>query len=180
MWKFLLPGVAFVAIVVFFALGLNPTRDIRALPSPLIGKPAPSFKLTDVVDPARTVDSAALKGQVYVLNVWGTWCFACRQEHPALLAIAKQNVVPIIGLDYLDDRDKARQWLQEFGNPYASTPFDVEGRTAIDWGVYGAPETYLIDRQGRIVYKFISPLTQEVWDREFMPRIGQARAGSAG
>ena len=178
MWKFLLPFAAFVALVVLFAFGLNPKRDIHALPSPLIGKPAPAFALTDVVDPNRIVSTDALKGQVWVLNVWGTWCFACRQEHEALLAIARQHAVPIIGLDYMDDRDKAKQWLEQLGNPYTAVAFDTDGRAAIDWGVYGAPETYLVDTKGKIIFKFISPMTPEVWEKEFLPRIAAARSGA--
>ncbi len=179
MWKFLLPFAAFVALAVLFAFGLNPKRDIHALPSPLIGKPAPAFSLTDVLDPTRTVSNSTLKGQVYVLNVWGTWCFACREEQQALLEIARQNAVPIIGLDYMDEREKAKQWLEQLGNPYTAVAFDTEGRTAIDWGVYGAPETFLVDGQGRVIYKFITPMTREVWEREFLPRIAAARRGGA-
>jgi len=179
MWKFLLPFAAFTALAVLFAMGLNPTRDIHALPSPLIGKAAPAIALTDVLDPAKRVDNAAYKGQVYIVNVWGTWCEACRDEHEALLGIAQQRVVPIIGLVYMDDRDKARQWLQQFGNPYAAVAFDTDGRTAINWGVYGAPETFLVDAKGRVVYKFISPMTPEVWQREFLPRIAAARRAGA-
>jgi cytochrome c biogenesis protein CcmG/thiol:disulfide interchange protein DsbE len=179
MWKFVLPVAAFVALVVLFAFGLNPKRDIHALPSPLIGKPAPLFNLGDVLDPAHIVSNAALKGQVYVLNVWGTWCGACREEHEALLAIARGRVVPIIGLDYMDEREKAKQWLTQLGNPYQAVAFDTDGRTAIDWGVYGAPETFLVDGQGRVVYKFISPMTAEVWEHEFLPRIQAARRGGA-
>jgi len=179
MWKFLLPMGAFVALAVLFAFGLNPNRDIHALPSPLIGKPAPLFNLTDVMDPARTVSNTALKGQVYVLNVWGTWCVACRQEHEALLDIARQNVLPIVGLDYMDQREKAQQWLMQLGNPYTAVAFDTDGRTAIDWGVYGAPETFLVDGQGRVIYKFISPMTPEVWQHDFLPRIQAARRSGA-
>ncbi|MGC1387802.1 MAG: DsbE family thiol:disulfide interchange protein [Steroidobacteraceae bacterium] len=179
MWKFLLPCAAFIALAVLFAFGLNPNRDIHALPSPLIGKPAPLFTLADVLEPNRIVSNADLKGQVYVLNVWGTWCVACRQEHEALLAIAQQHKVPIIGLDYMDERGKAGQWLQQLGNPYAAVAFDTDGRTAIDWGVYGAPETFLVDGRGRVLYKFISPMTAEVWEREFVPRIDAARRGGA-
>jgi cytochrome c biogenesis protein CcmG/thiol:disulfide interchange protein DsbE len=179
MWKFLLPMGAFVALAVLFAFGLNPNRDIHALPSPLIGKTAPLFNLTDVMDPARTVSNAALKGQVYVLNVWGTWCVACRQEHEALLDIARQNVLPIVGLDYMDQREKAQQWLTQLGNPYAAVGFDTDGRTAIDWGVYGAPETFLVDGEGRVIYKFISPMTPEVWQHDFLPRIQAARRSGA-
>jgi cytochrome c biogenesis protein CcmG, thiol:disulfide interchange protein DsbE len=179
MWKFVLPAVAFVALVVLFAFGLNPKRDIHALPSPLIGKPAPLFSLGDVLDPAHIVSNGALKGQVYVLNVWGTWCVACREEHEALLAISRERVVPIIGLDYMDEREKAQQWLTQLGNPYQAVAFDTDGRTAIDWGVYGAPETFLVDGQGRVVYKFISPMTPEIWEHEFLPRIQAARQGGA-
>ena len=179
MWKFLLPFAAFVGLVVLFAFGLNPSRDIHALPSPLIGKPAPAFALTDVLDPARTVSTSALKGQIYVLNVWGTWCAACREEQQALLSIAQQHAVPIIGLDYMDRREKAKQWLEQLGNPYTAVGFDTDGRTAIDWGVYGAPETFLVDGQGRIIYKFISPMTESIWQREFLPRIAAARRGGA-
>jgi cytochrome c biogenesis protein CcmG, thiol:disulfide interchange protein DsbE len=179
MWKFLLPFAAFVALIVLFAFGLNPKRDIHALPSPLLGKAAPLFTLTDVSDPNREVSNAALKGQVYVLNVWGTWCVECRVEHEALLAISQQHVVPIIGLDYMDEREKAKQWLEQLGNPYNAVAFDTDGRTAIDWGVYGAPETFLVDSHGVVVYKFISAMTQEVWDREFLPRIQTLRKGGA-
>lgn len=178
MWKFLLPFAAFIALVVLFAFGLNPKRDIHALPSPLIGKAAPLFDLTDVVDPSRSVSNAKLRGDVYVLNVWGTWCEACRQEHSALLAIAQQKVVPIIGLVYMDKRDNAQQWLQQLGNPYNQVAFDTDGRTAIDWGVYGAPETFLVDGGGRVIFKFISPMTADVWTREFLPRIASARGGA--
>jgi cytochrome c biogenesis protein CcmG, thiol:disulfide interchange protein DsbE len=179
MWKFLLPFAAFVGLVVLFAFGLNPSRDIHALPSPLIGKPAPEIALSDLLDPSRAVSNAALKGQVYVLNVWGTWCVACREEHEALLAISQQHVVPIIGLDWKDQRDRAQQWLQQLGNPYQAVAFDSDGRTGVNWGVYGAPETYLVDQQGRVIYKFISPMTQQVWEREFLPRIAAARRDGA-
>jgi cytochrome c biogenesis protein CcmG, thiol:disulfide interchange protein DsbE len=179
MWKFLLPFAAFVALVVLFAFGLNPNRDIHALPSPLIGKVAPPFTLSDVLDPARSISNATLEGQVYVLNVWATWCVACREEQDALLSIAQQHVVPLIGLDYRDDRAKAKQWLDELGNPYNAVAFDGDGRTAIEWGVYGAPETYLVDGKGRVIFKFISPITQEVWEHEFLPRIAAARRNGA-
>lgn len=180
MWRFLLPFGAFILLVVLFAFGLNPNRDIHALPSPLIGKKAPQFSLSDVLDPNRAVSNGALKGQVYVLNVWGTWCVECRVEHPALLEIAKQNVVPIIGVDWsidhgIDERAKASRWLEQLGNPYSAVAFDRDGRTVIDWGVTAAPETFLVDGSGKILYKFVSPLTDEVWQREFLPRIAAAR-----
>ena len=178
MWKFLLPFAAFVALVVLFAFGLSPNRDIHELPSPLIGKPAPEFALTDVMDDTRIVSNATLKGQVYVLNVWASWCLPCRQEHAQLLEISRQKIVPIIGLDYMDQREKAKQLLEQLGNPYTAVPFDKDGRTAIDWGVYGAPETYLVNAKGQIVFKFISPITAEIWQKEFLPRIAAARSGA--
>lgn len=179
MWKFLLPFVGFVSLAVLFAFGLNPDRDIHALPSPLIGKAAPTFALTDVLDPSGHFSNSSLKGQVYVLSVWGTWCGACREEHEALMAISRQKVVPIIGLVYLDQPDRAKQWLEQRGNPYTAVALDDNGRTAIEWGVYGAPETFLVDGQGRVIYKFISAMTLAVWQQEFLPRIALARrAGS--
>ena len=179
MWKFLLPAVMFAALIALFIVGLNPQRDIHALPSPLIGKPAPQFTLTDVLDASRQVSNIPLQGQVYVFNVWATWCAGCRQEHEALLAIAKQSVVPIVGLDWNDDRDKASRWLTQLGNPYNEVAFDNEGRVAIDWGVYGAPETFLVDAQGQVIFKHIAPLTLEIWQQEFLPRIAAARRGGA-
>ena len=179
MWKFLIPAVLFAALVALFVVGLNPQRDIHALPSPLIGKPAPQFTLTDVLDASHPVSNTPLQGQVYVFNVWATWCAGCRQEHEALLAIARQNVVPIVGLDWNDDRNKATSWLTQLGNPYNQVAFDNEGRVAIDWGVYGAPETFLIDAQGRIIFKHIAPLTMEIWQQEFLPRIAAARRSGA-
>jgi cytochrome c biogenesis protein CcmG, thiol:disulfide interchange protein DsbE len=179
MWKFLLPVGLFVALVTLFIVGLNPQRDIHALPSPLIGNPAPQFTLTDVLDPSRQVSSASLEGQVYVFNVWATWCAGCRQEHETLLAIAQQKVVPIVGLDWNDDRDRATRWLKQLGNPYTQVAFDNEGRVAIDWGVYGAPETFLVDAHGQVLFKHIAPLTMEIWQQEFLPRIAAARRGGA-
>jgi len=114
-----------------------------------------------------------------MLNVWGTWCGACREEHEALLDIARQHVLPIVGLDYMDQREKAQQWLTQLGNPYSGVAYDTDGRTAIDWGVYGAPETFLVDGQGRVIYKFISPMTPEVWQHDFLPRIEAARRSGA-
>lgn len=179
MWKFLLPAAAFVALAVLFAFGLNPKRDIHALPSPLIGKAAPEFALADVLDANRVVSNATLKGQVYVLNVWATWCVPCREEHESLVAISQTHLVPIIGLDWKDDRERSRLWLQQLGNPYQAVAFDGDGRAAIDWGVYGAPETYLVGKDGKVLYKYISPMSQQVWDQEFVPRIAAAQRNGA-
>lgn len=175
-WRYLIPALIFTALVAFLAIGLK--RDPSYIPSPLIGKPAPSFELAAVEDPSRTVRTRDLQGKTYVLNVWGTWCAGCRQEHQALLQIARAGVVPIIGLNWKDDLPLAQRWLQQLGNPYTVTAFDPEGRTGIDWGVYGAPETFLVDANGIVQYKHIAPLTMEVWEREFLPRIraGQPRS----
>jgi cytochrome c biogenesis protein CcmG, thiol:disulfide interchange protein DsbE len=177
MWKFLLPIVACAALGVIFVKGLSPNRDIHEIPSPLIGKRAPDFALPDVLDSTKTVANKNFAGQVYVLNVWATWCGACRQEHPAWVEIAKDKTVPIIGLDWKDDHALAVQWLQQLGNPYVSVAYDPVGKTAIDFGVYGAPETFIVSGDGRVLYKHIAAITPEVWRKEFLPRIEAARSG---
>lgn len=176
MGRYLIPLVLFVGLIGFFSVGLN--RDKETLPSPLIGKPAPSFTLPQVEDAAQTVSNAEFAGRPYVVNVWGTWCVGCRQEHHVLLEIARRNEVPIIGINWKDDRASAIQWLQQLGNPYARNAFDGEGRVAIDWGVYGAPETFLVDAQGKVAYKHIAPMTLEVWEREFAPLLRHAAAAN--
>ena len=178
MWKFIVPFGLFALLGVFLYVGLH--RDPSYVPSPLIGKPAPEFTLPSLQDPAYPVSSKDLAGRPWVLNVWGTWCAGCRQEHPVLLQIARQTSVPIIGLDWKDDATEAQRWLAELGNPYAAVAFDSEGRVAIDWGVYGAPETFLIGADGKVLYKHIAPMTLEVWAREFEPRIKAATAAPGG
>ena len=175
--KFIVPLLLFVALGIFLFVGLF--RDPRYVPSPLIGKPAPEFTLPSLQDASYPVSSKELLGQPWVLNVWGTWCGGCRQEHDTLLAIAAQRTVPIVGLNWKDDNGLAQQWLAQLGNPYAVVAEDREGRTAIDWGVYGAPETFLIGPDGIVLYKHIAPMTMEVWNKEFLPRIEAAR-GAAG
>jgi cytochrome c biogenesis protein CcmG/thiol:disulfide interchange protein DsbE len=175
MWKFVVPFGLFLVLGAFLYVGLQ--RDPSYVPSPLIGKQAPEFSLPSLQDAAYPVSSSDLKGRTWVFNVWGTWCGGCRQEHPVLVAISKQNAVPLIGLDWKDDTAAAQQWLRELGNPYAAVASDNEGRVAIDWGVYGAPETFLIGPDGKVLYKHIAPMTMEVWNREFLPRIEAAKAG---
>jgi len=177
MAKFLIPLGLFILLGVFLAIGLN--RDPRYVPSPLIGKPAPEFSLPSLQDASYPVSSKELLGQPWVLNVWGTWCGGCRQEHNTLLTIARQKAVPIIGLNWKDDNAAAQQWLRQLGNPYAVVAEDREGRVAIDWGVYGAPETFLIGPDGTVLYKHIAPMTMEVWNTEFLPRIESARAAGS-
>jgi cytochrome c biogenesis protein CcmG/thiol:disulfide interchange protein DsbE len=172
--KFVVPLLLFVALAVFLFVGLY--RDPRYVPSPLIGKPAPQFTLPSLQDANYPVSSQELLGQPWVLNVWGTWCGGCRQEHDTLIAIAAQRAVPIVGLNWKDDNALAQRWLAQLGNPYNVVAEDREGRTAIDWGVYGAPETFLIGPDGIVLYKHIAPMTMEVWNKEFLPRIETARA----
>ena len=176
MLKYGIPLVLCLLLGVFLFVGLQ--RDPRYVPSPLIGKPAPEFTLPSLQDANYPVSSKELLGQPWVLNVWGTWCAGCRQEHDTLLAIARQRTVPIVGLNWKDDNVAAQRWLQQLGNPYAVVAEDREGRTAIDWGVYGAPETFLIGPDGVVLYKHIAPMTMEVWNREFLPRIEAARGAT--
>ena len=172
-WRFLVPALAFAVLVGFFFVGLH--RDPGELPSPLIGKSAPAFSLESLGDPAWKVGPADFQGRPWVLNVWATWCVGCREEHALMLAIARENRVPIMGLNWRDDRTLALRWLSQLGNPYVSVAYDPEGRVAIDWGVYGAPETFLIDAGGRVVRKRVGPMTTEIWERDFAPllRAGQ-------
>jgi cytochrome c biogenesis protein CcmG/thiol:disulfide interchange protein DsbE len=177
MLRYLIPAGLFGVLLVFFFVGLG--RDKQTLPSPLIGKPAPVFELPTVEDPERTISNRSFDGRMYVVNVWATWCVGCRQEHAALLEIAQRKEVPILGLNWNDQRDLAQRWLRELGNPYVANAFDAEGRVAIDWGVYGAPETFLVDARGQVVFKHVAPITIEIWERDFMPLIqAGAKAGS--
>jgi cytochrome c biogenesis protein CcmG/thiol:disulfide interchange protein DsbE len=177
MTRFLIPIVLFGVLVAVFTIGLQ--RDPSFVPSPLIGKSAPSFSLRALQEPDQVVSDADLRGRVSLLNVWATWCVGCRQEHETLNKIADLDDVPIFGLNWKDDAQQASAWLAELGNPYVATAVDADGKVAIDWGVYGAPETFLIDANGIIIYRHISPLTMEIWQTEFVPRIKEAR-GNAG
>jgi len=176
MLKFIVPFALFVLLAIFLFVGLN--RDPSYVPSPLIGKPAPEFSLPSLQDASYPVSSKELLGQPWVLNVWGTWCGGCRQEHDTLIAIARTKAAPIVGLNWKDDNALAQQWLRDLGNPYSVVAEDREGRVAIDWGVYGAPETFLIGPDGVVLYKHIAPMTMEVWNREFLPRIEAARGAT--
>ena len=173
MARFLVPIGVFLALVVVLAIGL--TKDPRELPSPYIGKPAPEVELPSLTQPGSTVGSANYAGQVALLNVWATWCPGCRQEHDFLLQLAAEGEVPIYGLNWRDNGPDALRWLETLGDPYVDSAFDSDGRVGIDWGVYGALETFLIDQQGRVVHKHIAPLTQEIWDRDFMPIINDLK-----
>ncbi len=166
-----LPLILFVVLVGFLLVGLR--RDPHEVPSPLINKSAPDFHLPQLQKATATFSAKEMRGKVWLLNFWGTWCVACREEHPLLVQYAKTGVVPIYGVDYKDERAAALQWLGEFGNPYALTAFDVDGRVSIDYGVYGAPESYLIDRNGVIRFKQIGPITEDVWQNKILPLARQ-------
>ncbi|MGH8129783.1 MAG: DsbE family thiol:disulfide interchange protein [Steroidobacteraceae bacterium] len=170
--RFLVPAIAFAALVGFFVVGLR--QDPGEIRSPLLGKPAPGFSLESLGNPAWKVDSADFSGQPWLLNVWATWCVGCREEHDALLEIARAKRIPIMGLNWRDDRALALQWLAQLGNPYVSVAYDPEGRTAIDWGVYGAPETFLIGADGVVLQKHVGALTPEIWERDFLPLLPAA------
>ncbi len=176
MLRFLLPAGLFGLLVLFFLRGL--TLDPSRIPSPLIGKPAPVFSLPSLANPDEMVGNENMRGAMALLNVWATWCVGCRAEHEALLAIAASSDVPIFGLNWKDDSNAARRWLTQLGNPYAATAVDAEGRVAIDWGIYGAPETFLIDADGIVRHKHIGPITMQAWEQDFLPLIRAAGAGS--
>jgi cytochrome c biogenesis protein CcmG/thiol:disulfide interchange protein DsbE len=189
MKKFLIPLALFFVLVVFLAIGLK--RDPKEIPSPLMGRVAPAFTLPTLDPNAPAFDPQQMRGQVWMLNVWATWCVACRQEHPLLVAFSKANQLPIVGLNYKEvqaqdlqqgtqpdtaqtlaiARQKSAAWLQRFGNPYAVSVFDLDGRVGINYGVYGVPETYLIDQAGVIRYKQIGVLTPEVLTEKILPLV---------
>ncbi len=166
---FVLPGIAFILLAAFLVQGLflDPSR----IPSPLIGAPAPQFALPDLADSSRQVSNRDWTGSPYLVNVWGTWCAGCREEHEVLLDIARDSDLPILGINWKDQRELALRWLAELGNPYSAVGADLEGRVAIDWGVYGAPETFLVGADGRVLWKHIGPLTLEAWRVDFLPRL---------
>ena len=167
--KFVIPLAVFVVLAAFLAVGL--TRDPREVPSPFIGKPAPAFRLEQLHDASIAFAPEEMKGKVWMLNVWASWCVSCRVEHPLLVELSRRGTVPIVGLDYKDKRDDGREWLAKFGNPYALSAFDVDGTVGIDYGVYGVPETFVIDRQGVIRYKQIGPLTKEALEEKILPLL---------
>jgi cytochrome c biogenesis protein CcmG, thiol:disulfide interchange protein DsbE len=177
--RFLLPLALFALLAVVLAIGIHNSPDKGLIASPLLGKPAPQFSLPNLTDPAHAVSSASLKGRWYLFNVWGTWCGECRSEHDMLLTVHRAGVVTLIGLDWKDEDERALAWLAQLGNPYDSVAVDRSGRIAIDWGVYGAPETFLVNPQGIVVYKHIGALTSDPWTREILPRLPAAAAGKS-
>lgn len=173
-----LPLAVFAVLALLLAAGVwmsrNPDRD--ALPSPLIGKPAPAFALPVLHEPARTVALDQLKGQPFVLNVWGSWCVECRVEHPVLTRFAETKRIRVIGYNWKDEHADALRWLEQFGNPYWLVLVDYDGRKAIDWGIYGAPETFLVDAAGVVRWKHVGPLTDDIVDDELMPLVRDLEA----
>jgi len=172
--RFLIPLAVFALLVGFLAVGLK--LNPREVPSPLVGKAAPAFELPVLEQPDGRLASAArrfapsdMRGKVWLLNVWASWCVSCRDEHPVLIGLSKKGVLPILGLNYKDKGDEAQRWLKQFGDPYQLSVVDADGRIGIDYGVYGVPETYLIDTEGVIRYKQIGPLTQAILDQKVLP-----------
>lgn len=174
--RFLLPLIIFVLIAVFLGAGLK--LDPREVPSPLIGKAAPAFSLPSLYAPEKMVQPGDFKGQVWLLNVWATWCASCKIEHESLVRLSRQERVPIVGLNYKDESEKAKQWLKNLGNPYLINAFDEDGRVAIDWGVYGAPETYVIDKLGIVRLKHTGPVNSEILNSKIIPLVTSLQAQS--
>jgi cytochrome c biogenesis protein CcmG/thiol:disulfide interchange protein DsbE len=172
--RFLVPLLLFGLLAALLYRGLS--LDPKIVPSPLIGKPMPAFTLTQLDNPASTLSDRDLRGKVSVLNIWATWCVSCRAEHAVLMQLASTGKVNLYGLDYKDDRASAQRWLAQLGNPYVANGFDEDGRVGIDWGVYGTPETFIMDRQGIIRHKHIGPLTRDVLASEILPLIARLEA----
>ena len=161
----------FVALVALLAIGL--TLNPREVPSPLIGKPAPGFELPLLHAPDKSFSQKEMLGSVWILNVWASWCPPCLVEHPVVTDLARSGVAPVVGLNYKDAREDALPWLKRNGDPYKLSVFDIKGRIGIDYGVYGVPETYVIDRHGVIRYKHIGPLTPEIAQKKIRPLVAE-------
>lgn len=174
MLKYLLLIAGFLGLIVVFSIGL--TRDPSALPSTYIDEPAPAFDLPSLKDPDRRVNNEKLTGKKSLVNIWATWCVGCRQEHPFLMDLARSGRIPIYGINWRDDRNDALRWLSQYGDPYVMSGFDADGRAGIDWGVYGAPETFLVDENGVVLHKHLGPLDAAAWQRDFEPLL---EAGAA-
>ena len=167
--RYILPLSVFLLLAAFLAAGLK--HDPREVPSPFIGKPAPGFRLEQLHDAKLAFAPEDMKGKVWMLNVWASWCVSCRVEHPLLVDISRRGIVPIVGLNYKDKRDEGLQWLAKLGNPYALSAFDESGKVGIDYGVYGVPETFVIDKEGVIRYKQIGPITPEALEQKILPLL---------
>jgi cytochrome c biogenesis protein CcmG/thiol:disulfide interchange protein DsbE len=173
--RFAWPLAAFLLLVVVFVVGLRNADQKGIITSPLIGKPAPTFDAPNLLDPDARVRGEQLRGGWHLVNVWGTWCVECRAEHAALLAIKQEGRVPIVGLDWKDADSDAMAWLAQLGNPYSVVGTDRDGRIAIDWGVYGAPESFLVDPAGIVRQKRTGAMTTQLWQKCFLPHLTQDR-----
>jgi cytochrome c biogenesis protein CcmG/thiol:disulfide interchange protein DsbE len=171
---YLIPLAVFIAMLGFLGVGLK--LDPREVPSPLIDKPAPVFRLQTLDTPSRVMTPEDMRGQVWLLNVWASWCGGCREEHPVLVEFAKTRAVPIYGLDYKDQEGDAHRWLANYGNPYTAVVADPDGRTGIEYGVYGVPETFVIDKAGVIRYKQIGPITPKALQDTILPLVRKLNA----
>lgn len=172
----MVPLAIFGVLLVVLAVGLK--LDPRYVPSPLIDKPVPGFELTSLADETLPLDDSSLRGKPRLLNVWASWCSACRVEHPLLVSLARERGVEIIGLNYKDTREAGLNWLSEHGDPYRQSLFDPEGNLGLDLGVYGVPETFVIDAEGVIRFKQVGPLTEEIWRAEIAPLLAKLAGGS--
>ena len=169
----LLPLLAFLALagLLFVGVRMNSGKDTSAIPSPLLGKPAPALDALPLLpDPPSRITAQALRGRPYVMNVWGSWCVSCRIEHPIITELAKSGAL-VIGYNYKDTPEDARRWLAQFGNPFALVVQDLDGRAALDWGIYGAPETFVVDADGIIRFKHVGPLTPEIVSERILPLL---------
>ncbi len=169
MTRFLAPLGVFIVLIVVFSIGL--LRDPTELPSTFLDRSQPGFDLPTLKNPDQRVTSGDYSGRSVLVNVWATWCVGCRQEHDFLMQLAENRVIPIYGINWRDRRPDALRWLEQYGDPYVASGFDEDGRVAVDWGVYGAPETFLISPEGIVLYKHLGPLSTEVWQQEFVPRL---------
>lgn len=176
MMRRFIPLAVFISIsgLLWYGLGLNPSL----VPSPLIGKPVPAFELPLLDDERTTFAHTDLAGEITMIHVWATWCVSCRAEHPTLLAFSRRGLVPVIGLNYKDERGPALRWLRDLGDPYRRTLYDPAGRVGLDLGVYGTPETFLVDRDGIIRFKHVGPLTPALIENRLVPLIMELRGGT--
>ena len=174
--RYLIPLGIFLALVVLLGVGL--TLNPRKVPSPFIGKPAPAFRLPRLHQPEQTISPEDMKGQVWLLNVWASWCVSCRAEHKVVNRLVRSGEVKVVGLNYKDEPDDARSWLAALGNPYLASAMDRDGRVGIDWGVYGVPETFVIDKQGTIRYKHIGPITEASVKEKILPLVRKLKEDS--
>jgi cytochrome c biogenesis protein CcmG/thiol:disulfide interchange protein DsbE len=174
MWKYFAPLIIFALFFMVLSLGMDDIRDgknVNDLPSPLIDKPAPRFELPSLTNPEKTLGTSDFSGRPVILNVWATWCVGCRQEHDFLLELSKSGEIPVYGLNWRDTQPEAQEWLRQLGDPYLDTAFDGDGRVGIDWGVYGAPETFLIGADGTVLYRHLGPLNWALWQERFVPLL---------